>query len=68
MDLVKCDCGCGEAVTLELPGGFKGVTVTLAACSARRDAGIVSLTFPRSMPFAPATAPVAHRDGLVAFG
>jgi hypothetical protein len=70
MDQVLCDCGCGEAVGLELPGGFAGTTALLGACSQRRSAGLGSLVLRRSaaLGLRSAGGPVRHRDGLVAFG
>jgi len=68
--LVRCPCGCGEAVTLSTPGGFAGTTAEVTGCSARRAAGIVSVTMRKSagLDLVPISrGPIRHRDGLVVF-
>lgn len=67
--LVVCDCGCGEAVSLDL-GTFSSTTCELGACSSRKAAGIASLTLRKSagLGYTPATSSpaVRHASGLVA--
>jgi len=65
---IFCGCGCGETVEAS-SAGFAATTCEVAACTARREAGMVSFTVRKSAAFAAAvpTTTVAHRDGLVCF-
>lgn len=77
MALYHCPCGTcdGEAVEVELTGGFAGTTATVAACSALAASGVVTYEVRRSAPLAWTPAGWAspsdevvglrHRDGLV---
>lgn len=66
---IACPC-CGEAVEAR-DAGFAAVTVTVAACSARRAEGIASVEMRKSAAYAAAhqgAGPVRHTTGLVTFG
>lgn len=65
---VSCPCGCGETVDAA-DAGFSATTVEVAACTARRSAGIASVTLRKSAAYSLAVpaAAMRHRDGLVVF-
>jgi hypothetical protein len=64
---IYCPCGCGEILDAH-DEGFSACTVTVPACSLRREAGVISVEIRKSQGYAlavPQAAGWTHRDGLV---